>query len=247
MDSADLLSEIVERSNATDLLLIASSFDLAGRLDKIVVPLAARNQGQSDVESAVTQRLIDLSKEMIERRRPTLLAEVIWTDGTLRRTALELIRPKASILVYGAGHVGRAVAMLGAMLGYEVVAFDDREHFASREKLPDPRIRVVVAPFEEALEHVTVSASSAIVIVTRGHQYDEVCLRLLAGSPAAYIGMIGSKRRVIAVFDRLVRAGFERSLLDRVHAPIGLKIGARSPQEIAVAIVAEIIQTLNGG
>ena len=247
MGSSDQLKEIVDRSKLGGLVLVASSFDGEGAMAKIVLPLAHQDSPERSAESAARQQLADLAAEMIERRRQTLLTDVTWEDGSVRRTALELIQPKPAILVYGAGHVGRAVGMLSAMLGYEVTVFDDRAHFACREKLADPRIRVVVAPFEEALEHVSITSGSAVVIVTRGHQYDEICLRLVIGSPAAYVGMIGSKRRVIAVFDRLARAGIDRSLLERVHAPIGLKIAARSPQEIAVSIVAEIIQTFNGG
>ena len=246
MGSAELLSEIVEYSRSNERVLIASAFDGSGKLDKLVLPLDANAQSQC-VESPTFKQLLDLAHEMTERRRPTIIAEITWTDGSLRKAALELIRPKPSIIVYGAGHVGRAVAMLGAMLGYDVTVFDDREFFARRDKLPDERIKIVVAPFEQALEHVNISGSTAIVIVTRGHQYDEVCLRLAAPSPAAYIGMIGSRRRVIGVFDRLTGSGIDRTLLERVHAPIGLSISARSPQEIGVAIIAQIIQTLNGG
>jgi xanthine dehydrogenase accessory factor len=103
----------------------------------------------------------------------------------------------------------------------------------------------VVSDYDTASRKLELSSNSAVVIVTRGHQYDEACLRSVIRSEARYVGMIGSRRRVLAVLDRLSREGFSREELSRLHAPIGLKIGARSPQEIAVSIVAEIINHLN--
>lgn len=100
-------------------------------------------------------------------------------------------------------------------------------------------------PFDRAAKAVQITSNTAVVIVTRGHQYDELCLRSVIESRARYIGMIGSRRRVISVFKQLTQSGVDGKLLDRVHAPIGLAINARSPQEIAVAILGEIIQTFN--
>jgi xanthine dehydrogenase accessory factor len=159
--------------------------------------------------------------------------------------AIEVIRPKPLIIVFGAGHVGQAVALMANMVGYCVTVVDDREAFANRHRLPDPAIEIIAEPFDRAAKSVTITSNTAIVIVTRGHQYDELCLRSVIRSGARYIGMIGSRRRVISVFRQLTESGVAQNLLDRVHAPIGLRIGAKSPQEIAVAILAEIIQTFN--
>jgi xanthine dehydrogenase accessory factor len=134
---------------------------------------------------------------------------------------------------------------MSMLAGYGVLVVDDRKAFASRQRLPDKRIDLLVAPFPEAARNVEITSATAVVIVTRGHQHDEVCLRGVVQSKAKYIGMIGSRRRVISVFNKLAESGVPRGMLERVHAPIGLSIGARSPQEIAVAILAEIIQTFN--
>ena len=122
---------------------------------------------------------------------------------------------------------------------------DDREEFASRNRLPDPRIGLLVSDYASATQKLTISSSTVVVIVTRGHQYDELCLKNVIRSKASYIGMIGSRRRVLSVFKKLADEGFPEEDLQRVHAPIGLRIGARSPQEIAVSILAEIIDHVN--
>ena len=134
---------------------------------------------------------------------------------------------------------------MGVLIGYDVIVVDDREEFASRKRLPDPRIGLLVSDYASAAGKLSISASTAVVIVTRGHQYDEVCLKSVIGSNAGYLGMIGSRRRVLSVFKKLESEGISERELQRVHAPIGLKIGARSPQEIAVAILAEIIDHVN--
>jgi xanthine dehydrogenase accessory factor len=173
------------------------------------------------------------------------LLSVADEKGRRVTLAVEIIKPRIELLVFGGGHVGQAVALIGALTGYRVTVVDDREEFASRERLPDTRINLVVSDYATATQKVRVSQNTAVVIVTRGHQYDELCLKNLIGSSANYIGMIGSRKRVISVFKKLAAEGVPESAFERVHAPIGLAIGARSPQEIAVAIVGEIINHLN--
>ena len=159
--------------------------------------------------------------------------------------AIEIITPKHELLIFGAGHVGQAVALMGALTGYHITVVDDREEFASRTRLPDPRISLLVSDYASAAGKLMISSGTIVVIVTRGHQYDELCLKSVVRSNATYIGMIGSRRRVLSVFKKLTSEGFSERDLQRVHAPIGLRIGARTPQEIAVSILAEIIDHLN--
>jgi xanthine dehydrogenase accessory factor len=195
-----------------------------------------------------------LAHEISERVRSLVSARgaaTVWTtkraDERSIRIVVEVVRPKSELVIFGAGHVGQALAMMGAIAGYEVTVIDDRREFACRERLPDHRIKILVSDYGAAVSKLGVSAGTAIAIVTRGHQYDELCLRSVLDLPASYIGMIGSKRRVISVFEKLIQAGASREALSRVHAPIGLRIGAKSPQEIAVAILAEIISQNNPG
>ncbi len=171
--------------------------------------------------------------------------DVLDEQGSPVTLVIEIIKPTLELLIFGAGHVGQAVALIGALTGYDVTVVDDRKEFASRERLPDPRIRLLVSDYASATGKLTLSPSTVVVIVTRGHQYDELCLKSVVGSNAAYIGMIGSRRRVLSVFKKLTSEGFSEGDLQRVHAPIGLRIGSRSPQEIAVSIMAEIIDHVN--
>ncbi len=163
------------------------------------------------------------------------------------RVMLEGVRPEPQLIICGAGHIGQVLAPMARWLDFQVVVVDDRADYASRELFPDESIRLIVKPFAEALAALQITPSTSIVIVTRGHKYDEDCLRVLIHSPARYIGMIGSRRRVITVFRRLLEEGIPREAIERVHAPIGLDIGARTPAEIAVSILAEIVLTKYGG
>jgi xanthine/CO dehydrogenase XdhC/CoxF family maturation factor len=193
------------------------------------------------VNGSVTAALRDMMRKGSEAD----LIEVSDAEGKPVRLVVELVRDKFHVVIFGGGHVGHAVALMSAILGYRVTVIDDREEFASRKRLPDPAINLMVSDYDTASKKLDLGANTAVVIVTRGHQYDEVCLRSVIRSDARYIGMIGSKRRVLGVFDRLNREGFTHEELGRVHAPIGLRIGGRSPQEIGVSIVAEIISHLN--
>jgi xanthine/CO dehydrogenase XdhC/CoxF family maturation factor len=173
------------------------------------------------------------------------LLEAVDEEGSRVRLAVEIVRPKLELMVFGAGHVGQAVALIGAMLGYDITVIDDREEFASRKRLPSPRINLLVSDYGDATDKLKLSPSTAVVIVTRGHQYDELCLKQVIRSDAGYIGMIGSRKRVLSVLKKLVSEGFREDDLQRLHAPIGLQIGARTPQEIAISILAEIIDQTN--
>lgn len=193
----------------------------------------------------LADQLLAAVENLVARGGVADLVDALDEQGSLVTLAIEIIKPKLELLIFGAGHVGQAVALIGALIGYDVTVVDDREEFASRKRLPDPRIGLLVSDYASAAGKLTISSSTVIVIVTRGHQYDELCLKNVVGSNAVYIGMIGSRRRVLSVFKKLAGEGFSERDLQRVHAPIGLRIGAKSPQEIAVSILAEIIDHVN--
>jgi xanthine dehydrogenase accessory factor len=159
---------------------------------------------------------------------------------------LEVVEPQPSLIVVGAGHIAVPLARMGKILSFEVIVLDDREKFANRERFPDSD-QVFAADFGPTLAQLKITRATYIVIITRGHQYDEEALMEVADSPAAYIGMIGSRRRVQAVRQNLEAVGFDPTKLERVRAPIGLEIGAETPEEIAVSIMAEIISVRRGG
>ena len=159
---------------------------------------------------------------------------------------LEVHEPPATLVIVGGGHIGKALATIGDLCGFSVVVVDDRPEYASRERFPEAD-RVICGDFAEVLGELPIDANSYIVTVTRGHKHDEISLRQVAESEAAYVGMIGSKRRVSAVLQHLIDEGLDAEAVRRVHTPIGLDIGAETPEEIAVAIMAEVVQVRRGG
>jgi len=160
----------------------------------------------------------------------------------------EIRRPVLELVVVGAGHVAQPLAHIGSLLGFRVTVLDDRPGFATLERFPDAD-RVVSVDFDDPFVDVPLHGRSHILLVTRGHKYDYACLvRALRADPApAYIGMIGSRRRVRATYVQLLEDGIERARLDRIYAPVGLDVGAETPEEIAVAVAAELVLVRRGG
>lgn len=155
------------------------------------------------------------------------------------------------LIIAGAGHVAVPLATMASLCDFTVTVLDDRPQFANKQRFPTAN-RVIAGPFRDELRklrggHPTFDAQTCLVLVTRGHQHDVDLLLEVLDDPLAYIGMIGSKRRIRAVFDLLERErGIPRHKFDRVFAPIGLDIGAQTPAEIAISILAEIIAVLHG-
>jgi xanthine dehydrogenase accessory factor len=158
----------------------------------------------------------------------------------------ERIESEPRLVVAGAGHVGASLARLAALVGYDVALIDDRAEFVARELFPgksEQAIELIVAKSwgDSLHEAIGKGHSVSVAIVTRGHKQDEDCLRATIEARPAYIGMIGSKRRTNIVLDKLREEGFDSEELKKVRAPIGLDIGAVSPEEVALAILAEIV------
>lgn len=155
----------------------------------------------------------------------------------------EPVEAGPQVLILGAGHVSRALAQILALLHYPTTVVDDRPEFANQNHFP--AARVICGNFQEVLAGYPFTSRTFVVIVTRGHRHDYHCLRAVIDKPAAYIGMIGSKRKVNAIFEALEKEGVAKERLSAVRAPIGLAIGAQTPEEIAVSIAAEIIAVNN--
>jgi xanthine dehydrogenase accessory factor len=159
---------------------------------------------------------------------------------------IEPIEPSPAVYVFGAGHVGQFVARVAHEAGFRVHVIDDREKFANRERFPDAA-EIIVDDIPTWLAATTLPSSAYAVIVTRGHRHDLDTLRALAPRHLRYLGLIGSRAKVKRIYDVLVEdQSVDAEQLEKVHAPIGLDIGAVTPQEIAVAIVAELIAVRRG-
>lgn len=146
-----------------------------------------------------------------------------------------------TMVLVGAGHIGVAVAQLAKTLGFHVVVLDDRPEFVTAENFPYADERIV-GDIVEKIKEIEITPQTYIVFVTRAHTLDAALLGAVVDKPAAYIGMLGSKKRVLTVMEMLKQKGVSETALARVHAPIGLEIHAETPQEIAVSILAEVIQ-----
>ena len=145
------------------------------------------------------------------------------------------------LVICGGGHVSIPMIRMGKMLGFQVTVLEDRPKFADNARVAGADV-VICDSFEHGLESISGGEDTYFIIVTRGHRYDEVCLGAIVEKPNAYIGMMGSRRRVAIVKEELFEQGHEREKLDEVYTPIGLKIGAETPEEIAVSVMAVIIQ-----
>ena len=159
---------------------------------------------------------------------------------------LEVVEAKPVFIVVGAGHIGRCLSKLADFLDFHVVVVDDREDFANEERLPEAD-EVICDDYEAALGRYELNANTFVVMVTRGHKQDELSLRCCLGRGVSYLGMIGSKRRTATVIEHLRDEGFDPAELARIHTPIGLDIGAETPEEIAISIMAEVIMQRRGG
>jgi xanthine dehydrogenase accessory factor len=154
---------------------------------------------------------------------------------------IEPILTAPTMYIFGGGHISLPLAQMGKLLGFKIAIIDDRAEFASTKRFPEAEM-VLAGDFSKAFSKLKIDKTSYIVIVTRGHQNDELVLEWAVGTPAQYIGMIGSQTKVKTVFSHLLAKGVSKGRLDSVYSPIGLEIGAQTPEEIAVSILAEIIK-----
>lgn len=161
-------------------------------------------------------------------------------EGESFQVMLEVHERPQTLVIIGGGHVGKALATIGHLLGFSVEVVDDRPEYANAERFPEAD-RITCGRFEEVLADYPIDANTYVICVTRGHRHDEVSLKLVAEKGAAYVGMIGSRRRAGAVLQHLLEEGVDPAAIRRVRTPIGLDIGAQTPEEIAVSVMAEIV------
>jgi xanthine dehydrogenase accessory factor len=170
----------------------------------------------------------------------------VFTRGSDPMVLAEPFIPPAALYIFGAGHVSRFTARVAAMVGFRTVVLDDREEFANRERFPEADEVVVLPSFAGCCAPFKDDREAFVVIVTRGHLHDRNVLAEALRTKARYVGMIGSSTKRNQVYDSLLSDGFTRADIDRCHSPIGLPLGGRTPEEIAVSIVGELIQVRAG-
>jgi xanthine dehydrogenase accessory factor len=154
---------------------------------------------------------------------------------------IEPVIPEPHLVILGAGHVGKALAQLARISGFRVSVMDDRSEFANRDQVPDAH-EVVLGDFRKACDGIVITAGTYVVVATRGHNHDLEAVQSAIRTSAGYIGLLGSRRKKALLRKALTERGFSAQEIDRVIIPVGLEIGSVSPEEIAVSIMAQIIQ-----
>ena len=252
---AEIAAEIVLALEGGPPVLVATL--IAGPGDNIGAKLLVRTDGTtlgslgtSDLDEAIMRA----AEDDFLRHRGTSV--VLLTEGgaVIRPSAatgnehqvmVEVHEQPVRLLIAGGGHVGKALSAMAAMCGFRVTIVDDRPEYAGPDRFPEAD-QVIRGRYDEVLAEFPVDANTYVVAVTRGHRHDEVSLQSVVGRGAAYVGMIGSRRRAKAVLQHLVEAGGDPEAVAAVNTPIGLDIGAETPEEIAVAIMAEMIGVRRG-
>jgi xanthine dehydrogenase accessory factor len=232
-------------------LLIHENSETLGTL---VLPDAPKGITLQLIESA--KKAIATGKPHIEKVGATLavprpadqphIERIPKSTNAWAEIFIEPFVPNPVLLIAGAGHIAAPLASLAHLMNFSVSVTDDRASFANRERFPTAK-QLLLSDIEAALKNYPITPRTHIVLVTRAHAHDVQGLRAIIDSPAAYIGMIGSQRRVWAVFKLLHEEGVPAEKLGRVRAPIGLDLGGSTPEEIALSIMAEIIQLRHGG
>jgi xanthine dehydrogenase accessory factor len=251
--NAEVLVEYVNARDQSfrDVVVRLSEISLQKGSAFFFTPMSIPPGGQGHVEHLLTDgsawKLGGFSGEELAIRampesRLLKPAQLLEVPGLECPVFLERLRPTGPAYIFGAGHVGECVARLAAYVDFKVVILDDRAEYASTERVPEADEVVVLDSFENSFRDRAVDEDSFIVIVTRGHRHDKLVLEQALRTKAGYIGMMGSRRKVSLIREALLQEGFTLEDLERVHAPIGVRIGGETPQELAVSIVAEMIQ-----
>ncbi len=218
--------------------VIVTEIDQSGFVKrKSVIPSSSRLHPTQSVPGA---DVLESAKNVHKRKLAARLTE----NGN--EIILEPFTASPRLIIFGGGHVGFHLCRVASMAGFAVTVADDREKYASKSRFPDAE-NVVAADFQNAFENIAVSDSSYIAIVTRGHHQDEAVLEQALKMPARYIGMIGSKRKAMTIFQHLLAKGVSMESLRRVHTPMGIEIGALTAEEIAVSIVGQLINVRRDG
>src|SRR5437764_9092065 len=188
------------------------------------------------------------AREVIETEKPRHLTFNLGQDaaydnglicGGQLNIFVEPVIPQPRAFIFGGGHISKSLSKVAGLAGFGTVIVDDREMFANRERFPEAD-EVYAEPYEEVFPKLAINGTSYVIIVTRGHRDDMRVLRWAVETPARYIAMIGSKRKVIGVVKELEKKGLPRQAFERIFAPMGCEIGAGMPEEIAVSVVAEM-------
>lgn len=246
----EVINHILENGSIAAVITVMAGHAAIG--SKVVVEeqgMVHGTFGIPELDALVKEQAISFLKTREETK--TISSREFVGDASVAETLLlfERLQPQPRLVVCGAGHVGAALAKLGNFLGYHTTLIDDRAQFVSPDRFKGKTIDLILA--EEwgsaVREAIGNGKGVSVAVVTRGHNEDEECLHAVVETEPDYVGLIGSKRRTNIVIEHLREAGVPERLLTRIRAPIGLDIGAVTPEEVALAIIAEIVAERRGG
>ncbi|HEY6201149.1 MAG TPA: XdhC/CoxI family protein [Candidatus Binatia bacterium] len=242
----DELINIQEEGAAGVLATVVEADNGAARAGQKILIRDGRAVQGSLGDDRLTAAVIAEAAERLKEEKSKLVPLAL-AGGGAAEVFFEVLPAPPKLVVVGAGHIAVPLVKIAKILDFHVIVLDDRILFANRERFPDADA-VRVGDMAEELKAMAITPSTYIVLITRGHKYDEPCLREIIHSSAKYIGMIGSRRRIKACFERFKNEEkIAEEVIARVYAPIGLDIGTETPEEIALAIMAEIVKVRRGG
>lgn len=238
---SDLLAAMKSKATVDILTLIDAPARYQPAIGQILlISPDGKSEGEiisPEVTRAITQAIAGQtwkSPMLIDVQQYSL--RLFWNRGEHKRRAV----------IAGGGHISLPLTQILSATGFEVIVIDDRPEFAHKNRFPGAH-RVICEEFTRALSTIAMDSNTAMIIVTRGHRYDLDCLRTVISTDPYYLGMIGSQRRIRSITQQLRNDGYDAAVIARLRAPIGLDIGAQTPEEIAVSIAAEVIAAFRGG
>jgi len=237
-----VIEQVLERGELAVLVTrVTGAQDIGAKLLVQENGTVTGSLGNAELDSVV----VDQAGSFLASREETRLFNLSSFETSL---LFERLQPAPRLVVCGAGHVGASLAKLAAFAGYQTTLLDDRAEFLERARFPEKQIELVVADdWDSAVgDAVGNGRGVSVAVVTRGHNEDEQCMHAVMRANPDYVGLIGSKRRTSIVIDRLREAGVSDEQLKKIHAPIGLDIGAVTPEEVALSILSEIVAERRG-
>lgn len=230
--------DILEKLNTGQKVVMLTTLDSTRQSGKSQPKKAYYTEADLK-KTGFTKSLSSGTKQLIQQALATGELQIASASNKKLLIA-EPFFPIPNLIIFGGGHIGKALCEFGARLGFSITVVDDRIEFANAERFPDADY-VVCESFDKCFDQLQFNQHTYVVIVTRGHRHDTACLREIAKKTWAYAGMIGSRRRVQGVREQLINEGTPLKVLEKVNSPIGLDIGAVTPEEIAISILAQVI------
>ena len=249
----DIYSEIVRLRKAGQKCALATIVQVNGSIPSYEsAKMLVREDGSmmgTIGGGCVEAEVWNAAREVIETSKPRHLTFSLGQDaaydnglicGGQLNIFVEPVEPQPQAIIFGGGHVSKSISKVANLAGFSTVVVDDREAFANKERFPEADA-THADEYEKVFPQLNVTTSSYVIIVTRGHRDDMRVLRWAVSTPAKYVAMIGSKRKTISVVKELEKEGLPRAAFEKIFAPMGLEIGAETPEEIAISVVAEMI------